>query len=120
MLRVERGVGKTDVVEDVVHLILRDGGTNGLLDQIAEAGRFLDAGSGLGADVEDEGAIVAVGKKVLTQQRDEQHADEAGEQEERDEHLASFNELSEERLVGGANGFEAAFEAALEAGKDIL
>ena len=43
-----------------------------LLDVVAEAGGLLDAGAGLGADVEDEGAVVGVGKEVLAEERDQQ------------------------------------------------
>ena len=120
VLGVHGRVGKADVIEDVVHLVLRDGGTNGLLDEITQTCGFLDTGSGFGADVEDEGAVIAVGKEILSEQRDEQQRNEADEQEEGYEDFARFDELGEERLVGGPDGFKAALKSALDAGKDIL
>ncbi len=120
VLGVHGGVGKADVVEDVVHLAGRDGLADGLLDEIAEPSGLLDAGSGLGADVQDEGAVVGGGEEVLAEERDQEQRDQAGEQEERDEELAGFDQLGEKRFVGGADAFEAALEAALEAGEDVL
>ena len=43
-----------------------------LFDQIAEAGGLLDAGAGFGADVEDEGAVVAAGEEVLAEEGHQQ------------------------------------------------
>ncbi len=69
VLEVERAVGQADVVEDVVHLPGGDDGADLLLDEIAEFGGLFDAGPALGADVEDEGAVVAAGEEVLTPER---------------------------------------------------
>ena len=72
------------------------------------------------AHVEDEGTIIAIGKKVLTEQRDQQHRDETDEQEEGDKELARLDELREEGFVCGADRFKEALETALETSEDVL
>ena len=66
----------------------RDDLADGLLDQIAEPRGLLDAGAGLGADVEDELAVVGGGEEVLAEERDQQEGAEAEQQEDGNEERA--------------------------------
>ena len=115
------GVGQADVVEDVVHLVGGNRLADGLLDQVAEAGGFFDAGAGLGADVQDEGAVVAVGKEVLAEEGNQQRrCSRQASRKSGDEEPACVDELLRSDSYAERTRFKAALEAALEAGEGIL
>src|SRR5207302_5559053 len=72
VLQIQCAVGQPDVIENVVHLIGWHGPANVLLDEVAEPGCLLDAGTALGAHMKDERARVAAGEEVLAKERHQQ------------------------------------------------
>ena len=118
VLGVEDRVGEADVVEDVVGSFGGNGRADALFDLVAELGGFFNACAGRGADVQDEGAVVARGGKKLRPRKGmSRKTQQAAEQEERDEAGAEADERGEEVLVRGADGFETTLKAALKTGE---
>ena len=99
MLRVERAVRQADVVEDVVHLGRRHSLADVLLNQIAELGGLFDSGAALGAQMQDEGAGIAAGKEVLSQERNQQKRAEAEQQEDGNKDHARLHQPSQQTLT---------------------
>src|SRR5262249_35204213 len=111
---VDGAVRQADVVDDVVQLVGGDLPPDGPLHQIRKAGRLLDAGARLGAEVEDELSVVAGGEEVLAEPWHEEPSGEAGHEEERDESRLAGEEALKEAAVGGGHLRKAALEAGLE------
>jgi len=65
---IDGAIRQADVVEDVVELVGRNRPPYGVLDEVPPAGRFLNAGAGFGADVEEYLAAVRVREEVLPSQ----------------------------------------------------
>ncbi len=82
---VDGAVGQADVVEDHVQLAGGDLAPDRRLDQIAQARGLLDAGAGLGPQVQDELPAVGVGEEVLAEPRSEQEGGQTDDQEDRNE-----------------------------------
>ena len=66
---VDAGKRQSDIVDDVVELFGRDSATDGLLDEIEQARRFLDARARLGAHVHQDLSGIDRRKEILAEER---------------------------------------------------
>src|ERR1700722_2183029 len=95
---VDAAVRQAHIVDDVIELSGRDLAADELIDEIVKARGFLDAGTGFGAHVETELAVVAGGKEIAAEPGDEQHAAQAKAEENRDEDEPTVDEGGEQKL----------------------
>ena len=108
--RVDAAVGQAHVVDDAVQFARRNLPADRLIDQIADARGLLDAGSGLGAEVQAELAVVAGREEILPKPRESRKRAHTDSEKHRDENQPAVNEGGEQQLIAQAQPLETAFE----------
>lgn len=61
-------VGQSNVVQDVVHFLVRNFSPNGALDEVANLRSFLDSCAALGTKMENELTVVAAREEIPTKE----------------------------------------------------
>ena len=88
---------------------------DGLIDQIAEARRFLDAGAGLGAQMQAELAVIAGGEEILAEPRERAETQQAQSRGKTGmKTKRRYTNVAEQRLIASAQTLKAALESALQ------
>src|ERR1700732_2082057 len=85
VLQVQRAVGQSDIVENVVHLIGWHGLADVLFDQIAEPGGLFNAGAELSEKIKKTRAGIAAWEEVVAEKGFQQKRAQAECQEHRNE-----------------------------------
>ena len=104
---VDAGERQADIVDDIVELIGRNDAAHGLFDQIEQAGGFLDAGAGLGADMHQDLPGIDRRKEVLAQERPEAEGEHDARQEAADEGFRAAKRQRQQRAIAVAEAREA-------------
>ena len=107
---VDAGERQADIVDDVVELIGRNGLADGLLDQVEQPRRLLDAGAGLGAHVHQDLPGIDRREEVLAEKRPEAEGEHDAGQKTDDEQLRAVEREQQQRAVAVADTREAALE----------
>jgi hypothetical protein len=95
-------------------LIARDLAANGPLHQVADARGLLDAGSGLGAQMQFELAGIRGREEILAQPGVQQETGKTNDQEERHKDQAAVHQYGQDGLVTVAEIIESVLEGPLE------
>ncbi len=123
--QIDAAVGKSQIVDDVRNLILRDHFADRCLDRVAERGGFLDAGAGARAQMQLDLAAVDGREKILAEsrQRSERKGQQGGgghrAQEDGRETRTAVQGGSQQRAIPFAHLLEAAFESLLKSREEV-
>jgi hypothetical protein len=80
---IDDAVGQSNGVENVVHLALGNLAPDSALDKVAQLRGLFDPRAALGAEMEDELAVIRARKEILTEPRHKEKNRSAGQKESR-------------------------------------
>src|SRR4029077_1175604 len=113
--KIDGAVGQSDVIQNVVDIVLGNLAPYRALDEVAQLRCLLDPRATLGAQMEDELTVVGVRKKILTEPRHKEECRRTGQQKRRDEQGSAPHNRREKAVVGIPKALEFTLERLLEA-----
>src|SRR6202789_2338632 len=116
---VDVAVGKTDDIEDVIHLRGKNRLTNATLDQVHQTRGLLNTGSCLRTHMQNKLAAVRVREKILAKKRNQSKRQETNNKKAWNKGEPNRNKLRQQRGVGEANFLKVPLERSLKTGKNV-